>query len=87
MSDHDLLIEIKTATKNIIKRLDKINGKIEKNEDDLNQCQEKKAARLADHAARIISLEQRPSATRAILTMTGLMGVLLTISTLILKLT
>ena len=73
-NDHDLLRDIKSNVENILSQLKKLNNRTAENEDDIGELKTKRE--VSD--LRIKMLEKRPSATKAVLAVGGLLGILMT---------
>lgn len=74
-NDHDLLRDIKKDVKNILGQLTKLNERTDENEDNIGEL--KTNREVSD--LRIRMLEKRPSATKAVLAVGGLLGILMTV--------
>ena len=73
-NDHDLLRDIKKDVGNILGQLESLNNRTGDNEEDIGEL---KTSREVSEL-RIKMLEKRPSATRAVLAVGGLLGILMT---------
>ena len=78
-NDHDLLRDIKKDVKNILGQLTKLNERTVENEDDIGKLKTKRE--VSD--LRIKMLEKRPSATKAVFAVGGLLGIMLTVFKLV----
>lgn len=74
-NDHDLLRDIKKDVGSILGQLKGLNNRTAENEDDIGEL--KTNREVSD--LRIKMLEKRPSATRAVLAVGGLLGILMTV--------
>ena len=71
-ADHDVLIEVRGDVKNILATLKRLNGSVAIHETRLQE-EEKYTA---SHIVRIKSLERRPSASKAVYLVGGVLGLI-----------
>ena len=65
-SDHDLLIELNGKCDTIIDRLDTLNGRVGKNEDEIVDLKLERQKLVGEYEHRVKTLEDRPSSRRTI---------------------
>ena len=74
-NDRDILIEIETTVKAMVKQLDKLNARTAENESNVGCLQG--CFKVVD--VRIKNLERRPNAVKAVLGVGAFLGILLTV--------